>query len=141
MLLDSYVDKDLNESRFQEAQKVGDLDTMWECVFFACTNIAKRIYANRGFIASEDDLHDVVMDSTMMVMRNILERGVKPEKLSAYCYLRVFCHCNGYGTDKFVKKLKVKLSNINDSYLQEYLEEELVSEEKIEEEEELDNNE
>lgn len=111
-----------NEDIFQKALKENDNDKMWECVFIACTNICKSIYAKRGFIASEEELYDVIMDSTMMVMRNIQERDVKPDKLSSYCYLRCLCHVNGYKRDKFSIKLSQKLSDINENkYFQEYI--------------------
>lgn len=112
-LLDSYIDKEENEKNFQKALEENDVDKMWECVFITCNNIAKSIYASRGFVAQEDDLYDVAMESTMMVMRDITDKGRKPKKLSAYCYLRVLCHVNGYGQDKLSLKLKQELSNIN----------------------------
>lgn len=109
--ISNYIDKDLNESRFQEAQKVGDLDTMWECVSIACYNMAKSIYKKRGFFASEDDLYDVSMNATMMCMRNVLERNIKIDKLSSYVYTRVFCYVQGYQQDKLSRKLKDIISN------------------------------
>lgn len=125
-LLDKYVDIKANEATFQKALTENDYDKMWECVFIACYNICKHIYSKRGFIAQEDDLYDTTMLSTMMVMRNIQERGAKPEKLSSYVYLRCLCHANGYGCDdKFTKKLNAKLSNISVS---DYIEEELYNE-------------
>lgn len=143
LLLNKFVDIKENEAVFQKALAENNTDIMWECCFIACTNLAKRIYANRGFIAQEDDLYDVIINSTMMVMRNITEKGHKPTALSAYCWTRVLCHVNGYGEDKFVRRLRPKLSSINrnEMLLNKYIEEELVSEENIEEEGELDNNE
>ena len=72
-----YIDKDENEKNFQDALINNDTDGMWQAVFFTCQNICKSIYAKRGFIAQEDDLYDTAMNATEMVMRNILERGVK----------------------------------------------------------------
>ena len=106
-----YINKDENEQNFQEALINNDADGMWQAVFFTCQNICKSIYAKRGFIASEDDLYDTAMNATEMVMRNILERGVKPEKLSSYCYTRCLCFANGYKQDKMSRKLKDFLSN------------------------------
>lgn len=106
-----YIDKDENEQNFQKALINNDADGMWQAVFFTCQNICKSIYAKRGFIASEDDLYDTAMNATEMVMRNILERGVKPEKLSSYCYTRCLCFANGYKQDKMSRKLKDFLSN------------------------------
>ena len=111
MSLNYYRDKDENERLFQEAQKINDTDTMWECVFIVCLNICKSIYAKRGFIASEDDLYDTAMNATEMVMRNILERGVKIDKLISYAYTRCLCFANGYKQDKMTRKLKDFLSN------------------------------
>ena len=106
-----YIDKETNEQNFQEALINNDTDGMWQAVFFTCQNICKSIYTKRGFIASEDDLYDTAMKATEMVMRNILERGVKPEKLSSYCYTRCLCFANGYKQDKMTRKLKDFLSN------------------------------
>ena len=106
-----YINKDENEQNFQKALINNDADGMWQAVFFTCQNICKSIYAKRGFIASEDDLYDTAMNATEMVMRNILERGVKPEKLSSYCYTRCLCFANGYKQDKMTRKLKDLLSN------------------------------
>ena len=107
----NYIDKDENEKNFQEALTNNNSEGMWTSVFITCQNICKSILSKRGVIVSEDELYDLTMDSTMMVMRNILERGVKPEKLSSYCYLRVLAHCNGYGQDKTLNKLKKAISS------------------------------
>ena len=107
----SYIDKDENEKNFQEALTNNNSEGMWSSVFITCQNICKSILSKRGVIVSEDELYDLTMDSTMMVMRNILERGVKPEKLSSYCYLRVLAYVNGYGQDKTLNKLKKAISN------------------------------
>ena len=106
-----YIDKETNEQNFQDALINNDTDGMWQAVFFTCQNICKSIYAKRGFIASEDDLYDTAMNATEMVIRNILERGVKPEKLSSYCYTRCLCFANGYKQDKMTRKLKDFISN------------------------------
>ena len=107
----NYVDKDENEKNFQEALTNNNSEGMWSSVFITCQNICKSILSKRGVIVSEDELYDLTMDSTMMVMRNILERGVKPEKLSSYCYLRVLAYVNGYGQDKTLNKLKKAISS------------------------------
>lgn len=129
-MLQTNVDIAENEATFQEALLENNTDKMWECVFITCLNIAKSIYAKRGFVASDDLLYDTAMNATCMVMRNILERGAKPEKLSSYTYLRVLCFVNGYKEDKTSKKLKDALSNINGNnvFLSDYIEEELYNE-------------
>ena len=125
-MLNRYIDQAENEALFQKALAEKDYDKMWECVYLACVNITKRIYANRGFIAQEDDLYDVSMNGCCMCMRNILERGAKPEKLSSYCYFRCFAYVQGYKQDKFSRKLKDVISNNKDvSY---YLNEEIYDE-------------
>ena len=106
-----YIDKETNEQNFQDALINNDADGTWQTVFFTCQNICKSIYAKRGFIAQEDDLYDIAMNATEMVMRNILERGVKPKKLSSYCYTRCLCFANGYKQDKMSRKLKDFLSS------------------------------
>ena len=90
-----YIDKETNEQNFQDALINNDTDGMWQAVFFTCQNICKSIYSKRGFIASEDDLYDTAMNATEMVMRNILERGVKPEKHTRYSNTRCIYFTNG----------------------------------------------
>ena len=109
--MNNYIDKDINEQNFQKALINNNSEGMWSSVFITCQNICKSILSKRGVIVSEDELYDLTMDSTMMVMRNILERGVKPEKLSSYCYLRVLAYVNGYGQDKTLNKLKKAISS------------------------------
>lgn len=91
-----------NEARFQEAyddwarskeNKDVDMiknsyDTIWLSVQFACENIAKAIYTKRNVIVSNDELSGIVIDSTIYVMK-FINKGVRPNKLSSYCYLRV----------------------------------------------------
>lgn len=121
-----YIDRDENEKNFQEALTNNNSEGMWSSVFITCQNICKSILSKRGVIVSEDELYDLTMDSTMMVMRNILERGVKPEKLSSYCYLRVLAHVNGYGQDKTLNKLKKAISsNALSNNINDYLNEEI----------------
>lgn len=91
-----------NEARFQEAyddwarskeNKDVDMiknsyDAIWLSVQFACENIAKAIYTKRNVIVSNDELSGIVIDSTIYVMK-FINKGVRPNKLSSYCYLRV----------------------------------------------------
>ena len=91
-----------NENRFQEAyndwnrsiaNKDPDMakdayETIWFSVQFACENIAKSIYSKRNVIVPEDELNEVILDSTMYIMK-FINRGVRPDKLSSYGYLRV----------------------------------------------------
>lgn len=102
------VDIKKNEEDFQKAFQENDNDKMWECVYHACRNICKNIYRNRGFIAPEDLLDDVTMEATLMIMNNIKNKNIRPEKLSSYCYLRCFACVNQYNQkeDLFKEKLK-----------------------------------
>ena len=91
-----------NEARFQEAYDCWSLakenndqkgikdayDIIWFSIQFACENIAKSIYAKRNVIISDEDLEEIILDSTMYVMK-FINKGVRPDKLSSYCYLRV----------------------------------------------------
>ena len=84
-----------NEARFQEAyndwstnKDKASYDKMWLSVQFACGNIAKSIYTKRNIIVSDEDLEEIILDSTMYVMK-FINKGVHPDKLSSYCYLRV----------------------------------------------------
>lgn len=84
-----------NEANFQEAydcwnknKDKASYDKMWFNVQFACENIAKSIYTKRNIIVPDEDLEEVILDSTMYVMK-FINKGVRPDKLSSYCYLRV----------------------------------------------------
>ena len=91
-----------NEARFQEAYDCWSLakenndqkgikdayDIIWFSIQFACENIAKSIYTKRNVIISDEDLEEIILDSTMYVMK-FINKGVHPDKLSSYCYLRV----------------------------------------------------
>ena len=89
-----------NEARFQEAyndwsanKDKASYDKMWFSVQFACGNIAKSIYTKRNVIISDEDLEEIILDSTMYVMK-FINKGVRPDKLSSYCYLRVLRFIN-----------------------------------------------
>ena len=84
-----------NEAIFQEAyndwttnKDKASYDKMWFSVQFACGNIAKAIYTKRNIIIPDEDLEEIILDSTMYVMK-FINKGVRPNKLSSYCYLRV----------------------------------------------------
>src|SRR5574344_376953 len=84
-----------NEVRFQEAydcwnknKDKASYDKMWFSVQFACGNIAKTNYTKRNNIVTDEDLEEIILDSTMYVMK-FINKGVHPDKLSSYCYLRV----------------------------------------------------
>ena len=84
-----------NEARFQDAydcwnknKDKASYDKMWFSVQFACGNIAKSIYTKRNIIVPDEDLEEIILDSTMYVMK-FINNGVHPNKLSSYCYLRV----------------------------------------------------
>ena len=91
-----------NEARFQSAYNNWSLarenndqkgakeayEIIWFSVQFACENIAKSIYSKRNVIVPEDELNEVILDSTMYIMK-FINRGVRPDKLSSYGYLRV----------------------------------------------------
>lgn len=96
-----------NEARFQDAYNCWSLakenndqkgikdayDIIWFSIQFACENIAKSIYTKRNVIISDEDLEEIILDSTMYVMK-FINKGVHPYKLSSYCYLRVLRFIN-----------------------------------------------
>lgn len=91
-----------NEARFQSAYDCWSLakenndpkgvkdayDVIWFSIQFACSNIAKAIYTKRNVIVPDEDLEEIILDATMYVMK-FVNKGVRPDKLSSYCYLRV----------------------------------------------------
>ena len=87
-LINTIIDKKENESNFQKAYDEKDTEKMWMSVFYACSNICKSIYRRRNVIIPDDELYEKIIDSTAYVMKFVLNRGVRPEKLSSYCYLR-----------------------------------------------------
>ena len=96
------ITSEQNEARFQDAYNCWSLakenndqkgikdayDIIWFSVQFACGNIAKSIYTKRNIIVPDEDLEEIILDSTMYVMK-FINKGVHPDKLSSYCYLRV----------------------------------------------------
>ena len=92
-----YKTSEQNEEEFQSAwenywhQKTSERelkaewDKMFFSVLFACENICKSICTRRNIIIQ--DLDEVAMDSTIYVMK-FIKKGVRPKKLSSYCYLR-----------------------------------------------------
>lgn len=78
------------EIKFQEAMKnwvatneKKYYDEMWFCVYDCIENIMK----SKAFGIRVPCLTDKAMDATCKVMNKILNDGVRPEKLSSYCYL------------------------------------------------------
>lgn len=96
-----------NEARFQDAYNCWSLakenndqkgikdayDIIWFSIQFACENIAKSIYTKRNVIISDEDLEEIILDSTMYIMK-FINKGIRPDKLSSYCYLRVLRFIN-----------------------------------------------
>lgn len=58
-------------------------DQMFFCVHKACLYMAK----NKCYNIVVRDLEDKVMDATLDVMNKIKNDGVRPDKLSSFCYL------------------------------------------------------
>lgn len=88
-LLTLQVDKKQNEEDFQKAWEEHNVDKMWWCVYNTCLNIAKSIYKSRGVIVPNEVLLEKAVDGASYCLKFILEKNVRPEKLSSYCYLRV----------------------------------------------------
>lgn len=84
----SNIDKDTNEKLFQEAYDKWDTDQMWFCVFRCNNNIVKSLYKKRNIIIDNEELLEIVTDATAYIMKFILQRNVRPQKLSSYNYLR-----------------------------------------------------
>ena len=83
----SNIDKNENEDTFQKAWDDDDWNTIWLCTFRCCNNITKSIYKRRNVIIPNDELLEKVTDATAYCIR-FFKKGVRPEKLSSYCYLR-----------------------------------------------------
>ncbi len=88
-LLTLQVDKKQNEKDFQKAWEEHNVDKMWWCVYNTCLNIAKSIYKSRGVIVPNEVLLEKAVDGASYCLKFILEKNVRPEKLSSYCYFRV----------------------------------------------------
>ena len=88
-LLTLQVDKKQNEKDFQKAWEEHNVDKMWWGVYNTCLNIAKSVYKSRGVIVPNEVLLEKVVDGASYCLKFILEKNVRPEKLSSYCYFRV----------------------------------------------------
>ena len=60
-------------------------DKMFYSVLFACQNITKGILAKRN--VKREDSEDKALDAACYCMK-FIAKGVHPDKLSSYCYLR-----------------------------------------------------
>lgn len=90
----SEVDKKENEKNFQKLlleYSNNSSDEIWKkmylCVYYACLNICKSIFQKRNVIIDNEDMIGFATDSSTYCMK-FIKKGVKPRKLSSYCYLR-----------------------------------------------------
>ena len=102
--LSSNINIKENEKKFQESfdnywhsanpviQKKAWED-MWWCIFYACANICKNTYKKRGVTIPDERLEEIIVDSTAYCLK-FINKGVRPTKLSSYCYLRCIRHVN-----------------------------------------------
>ena len=75
---------DEKEKLFQKAYDENDWDTMWACIIDCCKNIIlSKCY---GIVVR--DVDEKALDSAIKVVTKI-KTGVRPEKLSSFCYLYV----------------------------------------------------
>lgn len=97
--LSSNINIKENEKKFQESFdsywnstdpviRKKSWEAMWWCVFYTCSNIAKSIYKRRGVTVSDERLEEVIVDGTAYCLK-FIGKGVRPSKLSSYCFLRV----------------------------------------------------
>ena len=59
-------------------------DMMWRCTQITCFNIINRITKKA---LSVEDANDYALDITCMIMQKVRDNGVRPSKLTSYCYL------------------------------------------------------
>lgn len=76
-----------NYDLWQKTQNKCNWDNMWMSVYITCLNICKKIYKSRKVIIEDEELVAKATDSAAYVMK-FINKGVRPEKLSSYCYLR-----------------------------------------------------
>lgn len=76
-----------NYDLWQKTQNKRNWDEMWMSVYITCLNICKKIYKSRKVIIEDEELVAKATDSAAYVMK-FINKGVRPEKLSSYCYLR-----------------------------------------------------
>lgn len=78
-------------SKHSEKYYKDQMETIWFCVYNACTCICKSIYKQRNVIV--EDLDEVVLDATEYVMRFLLGENkhhklYMPLNLGTFCFLR-----------------------------------------------------
>jgi hypothetical protein len=76
-----------NYDLWQKTQNKRNWDEMWMSVYITCLNICKKIYKSRKVIIEDEELVAKATDSAAYVMK-FVRKGVRPDKLSSYCYLR-----------------------------------------------------
>lgn len=57
---------------------------MWRCTQITCFNIINRITKH---YLSKEELNDYALDVTCTIMSKVKDTGVRPNKLTSYCYL------------------------------------------------------
>ena len=87
--IDNYWHTDITKHSEQFYKE--NMDTIWMCVYKACTCVCKAIYKSRGTIV--EDLDEVIMDSTEYTMRfltgkNRLGRLYIPRNLGTFVFTR-----------------------------------------------------
>ena len=92
-LLSNKINKNENEEMFQKAWDNNDWDTIWLCTFRCCNNVAKSIYRRRNVIIPDEDFLEKITDATAYCVK-FFKKGVRPNKLSSYTYLRVLRYIN-----------------------------------------------
>ena len=109
-----------NEATFQESLSKWintNNDTYWktmfDCVYKCCYNIAISIYRKRCFIAEQDVLDEVTTNATIRIMTAIKNEGIRPDKLSSYCYLWTLAFVNGWKSIEAEDKRFTNLMNAN----------------------------
>lgn len=90
-LINLSKDKNENEKEFQEAWNNKDWNKIWMCTHICCLNIIKSWYKKHNVIIPDDELLEKVTDSVAYCMK-FFRKGVRPEKLSSYTYLRCLRH-------------------------------------------------
>lgn len=106
-------DTEILEDAFQRVQRkwkeTGDKES-WEMMFILVQNCCRAIAKKKanGVGKTVPNLDEKILDATIMVMRDIKEKGREIEKLSSYCYMRVFATMYAKKTQNWEKLVSLE---------------------------------
>lgn len=117
------MSKDLEqrEKEFQDAMKKWDSTKekkYWDIMFLRVMDVCHNIAAKKlvGVRIDPEEFENRWMNAAMYVMSDI-QKGRRPEKLSSYCYLRVFKFLYNPSDKQYDKMSSIDITDPDNEFL------------------------